>query len=94
MRDMNYNELMSMNIEDLRALNSKIHSIIQIKAMETKNELRVGLNVSVNHPKLIGKQLRVERINRTKAVLSVLNIPSYGRPVTYTVPVSMIQING
>jgi len=38
---------------------------------------------------LVGKQLVVEKINRTKAVLKVLN--GFGG---YTVPLSMIQING
>jgi hypothetical protein len=42
----------------------------------------------VNHPKLVGKQLRVEKINRTKAILSVLN----GRG-KYTVPMNMISVN-
>jgi hypothetical protein len=95
---MNYSQLMNMSIEELRSLNEMVISTIKMKkhevAMETKSELRVGLNVSVNHPKLMGKQLRVERINRTKAVLSDLSIPSYGRQISYTVPLSMIQING
>ena len=54
----------------------------------TKEQLYVGANVSVNHPKLLGKQLRVEKINRVKCVLKVLN----GKG-TYTVPMSMITIN-
>ena len=95
---MTYSELNKMTIEQLRELNSKIVETLKLKkyevAMETKSELRVGLNVSVNHPKLAGKQCVVSKINRTKAVLSVLNGPSYGRPVQYTVPLSMIQING
>ena len=95
---MNYSELSKLNIEELKALNSQIVSLIKLKryetTIETKSELRIGMNVSVNHPKLMGKQLRVEKINRTKAVLSVLNIPSYGRQISYTVPLSMIQING
>ena len=90
---MNYSELSKLNVEELKALNSQIVSLIKLKryesAIETKSELRVGMNVSVNHPKLAGKQLRVEKINRTKAVLRVLN--GFGG---YTVPLSMIQING
>ena len=82
-----------MSIEQLRELNSKVIEVIKLKkyevALETKGELRIGMNVSVNHRKLAGKQLVVEKINRTKAVLKVLN--GFGG---YTVPLSMIQING
>jgi hypothetical protein len=73
-------------------LNSKVVEVIKLKrkevALEKKDELRIGMNVSVNHPKLAGKQLVVEKINRTKAVLKVLN--GFGG---YTVPLSMININ-
>jgi len=89
---MTYAELNQMSIEQLRALNSKVVEVIKMKrseaAMDIKEELYVGANVKVNHPKLMGKQLRVEKINRTKAVLKVLN--GYG---TYTVPMSMIEVN-
>lgn len=89
---MNYSELTKLSIEELRILNKKVVEVIKIKKSETalniKEELYVGANVSVNHPKLSGKQLRVEKINRTKAVLKVLN--GYG---TYTVPMNMISVN-
>ena len=94
---MTYSELNQLTIEELRNLNSKVVEVIKLKrseqALDVKDELRIGMNVSVNHPKLQGKQLRVEKINRTKAVLSVLNT-SYGRPSQVSVPLSMIQING
>ena len=89
---MTYRELNQMTIEELRALNSKVVEVIKMKkyatAIDVKEDLYIGANVKVNHPKLMGKQLRVEKINRTKAVLKVLN--GYG---TYTVPMSMIEIN-
>jgi len=89
---MTYSELSKLSIEELRELNNKVVEVIKMKrtevAMDIKDELRVGMNVSVNHPKLLGKQLVVEKINRTKAVLKVLN--GFGG---YTVPLSMIQIN-
>lgn len=82
-----------MSLDQLRSLNQMVIDVIKTKkamaGYETKQQLRVGMNVSVNHPKLAGKQLRVEKINITKAVLKVLN--GYG---TYTVPLSMIQVNG
>ena len=95
---MTYSQLNSLSIEELRALNSKVVEVIKMKrnevALDVKDSLYVGANVSVNHPKLSGKQCRVKKINRTKAVIEVLNGPSYGRVGSYNVPLSMIQING
>jgi hypothetical protein len=92
MKNMTYQELNQMTIEELRMLNNRVVEVIKskrtINALDVKEELYIGANVKVNHPKLMGKQLRVEKINRTKAVLKVLN--GYG---TYTVPMSMIEIN-
>jgi hypothetical protein len=89
---MTYQELNQLSIEQLRVLNNKVVEVIKMKksenALSIKEELYIGANVSVNHPKLKGKQLRVEKINRTKAVLKVLN--GYG---TYTVPMNMIEVN-
>jgi hypothetical protein len=88
---MNYAELNQMSIEDLRMLNQRVVEVIKMKrhevALDVKEGLYVGANVKVNHPKLMGKQLRVEKINRTKASLKVLN--GFG---SYNVPLSMIEL--
>ena len=90
---MTYSELAKMTIEELRNLNSMVVETIKSKkpvlALEKKDELYVGANVKVNHPKLAGKQLVIEKINRTKAVVKVLN--GLGG---YNVPLSMIELNG
>jgi SepF-like predicted cell division protein (DUF552 family) len=90
---MTYSDLKKLSIDELRELNSKVVEVIKIKrseiAFDIKNELYVGANVSVNHPKLSGKQLKVTKINRTKAVVEVLN--GFG---SYNVPLSMISVNG
>ena len=57
-------------MDELKELNSKIVEVIKIKRSEiltwdVKNELYIRFNVSVNHPKLSGKQCRVKKINRT-----------------------------
>lgn len=79
-----------MSIEELRNLNSLVVEVIKSKrslqAYEKKLELKVGMTVKVNHPKLMGKQLRIEKINRTKAALKVLN--GFG---SYNVPLNMIE---
>jgi hypothetical protein len=94
---MTYSELSKLSIEELRTLNSKVVEVIKMKrnevALDIKDSLYVGANVSVNHPKLSGKQCRVTKINRTKAVIEVLNGPSYGRVGSYNVPLSMISLN-
>lgn len=84
--------LKSLSLDELRELNREVLNEIQIKRSEVawnvKNQLYVGANVSVNHPKLSGKQCRVEKINRTKAVIQVLN--ELG---SYNVPLSMLSLN-
>jgi hypothetical protein len=91
MKNMTYGELNLMSIEQLRVLNNKVVEVIKMKksevALDVKESLYVGANVKVNHPKLMGKQLRVEKINRTKASLKVLN--GFG---SYNVPLSMIEL--
>jgi len=89
---MNYSKLNEMNLDELRNLNSMVLTVINNKkAMmghEMKQQLYIGANVKVNHPKLAGKQCRVEKINRTKCVISILN--GYG---SYNVPLSMVKLN-
>jgi len=88
---MNYSKLNQMSIEELRTLNSMVIDVIKSKkamaGYETKQQLYVGANVKVNHRKLAGKQCRVEKINRTKCVISILN--GYG---SYNVPLSMVEL--
>jgi transcription antitermination factor NusG len=83
--------LNGMSLEELRMINSYVVGLIKDerreKAYEVKSELKVGMVVSVNHPKLMGKQLRVEKINRTKASLKLLN-----GFAGYNVPLSLIEV--
>jgi hypothetical protein len=92
---MNYSQLSNLSVAELRNINQIVIELIKqkrtIESLQKKVGLQIGMSVTVNHPKLVGKQLKVEKINRTKAVLSVINGPSYGRPVSYTVPVSLIE---
>lgn len=88
---MNYAELNQMSLEDLRMLNQRVIEVIKMKrrvtALDVKEGLYVGATVKVNHPKLMGKELRVEKINRTKASLSLLNGVGF-----YNVPLGMVEI--
>jgi len=73
MKIMNYAELNRMSIEELRTLNAKVIEVIKMK----KHEVALGVK----------EGLQVEKINRTKASLKVLN--GFG---LYTVPLSMIEV--
>ena len=88
---MTNSELLTMSLEDLRALNNRVVEIIKMKrkqsSLEKKFQLEVGMMVKVNHPKLLGMKLVVDKINRTKASLKVLN--GFGG---YNVPLNMIEI--
>jgi hypothetical protein len=89
---MTNNELNSMTLEQLRALNERVVTAIKAKryvaAAETKSKIYLGANVKVSHPRLSGKQCRVEEVNRTRCVVSVLN--GTGR---CSVPLSMVTLN-
>lgn len=86
---MNYSELSKLSVEELRNINKLVVDLIKqkrtIQSLENKVGLRVGMNVIVNHPKLRGKELSVNKINRTKATLSV---KSGG---VFIVPISLIE---
>jgi hypothetical protein len=89
---MTYSELSKLSIEELRNLNSMVIETIKSKksllALEKKDSLYVGAIVSVDHPKMAGHELKVTKINRTKAVCELIN--GMG---SYNVPLSMISLN-
>lgn len=87
---MNYSELSKMSVEELRNLNQMVVEMIKskrnVESLEKKLGLQIGMKVTVNHPKLMGRELEVTKINRTKANLRVI-----GGFASYNVPVSLIQ---
>lgn len=87
---MNYSELSKLSVSELRNLNQMIVELIKqkrsIESLEKKMGLQIGMKVTVNHPKLMGRELEVTKINRTKANLRVI-----GGFASYNVPVSMIE---
>jgi citrate lyase alpha subunit len=82
-------ELSTLSISELRSLNGAVVDMIKHKRnMEStlkKVGLSVGMSVRVNHPKLAGRELFVNKISRTKATLSIKN------GACYTVPISLIE---
>jgi hypothetical protein len=87
---MNISQLSSLSLSELRSLNEAVVNMIKFKrtteASLKKMELSVGMKVRVNHPKLMGRELVVNKINRTKVTLGVI-----GGFSSYNVPISMIE---
>jgi hypothetical protein len=87
---MNYSELSKLSVSELRNINQMVVELIKqkrsIESLEKKMGLQIGMKVTVNHPKLMGRELEVTKINRTKANLRVI-----GGFASYNVPVSMIE---
>jgi hypothetical protein len=86
---MNYSELSKLSVEELRNINTLVVDLIKqkrtIQSLEKKIGLRVGMKVKVNHPKLRGVELSINKINRTKATVSL------NSGATYIVPISLIE---
>ena len=86
---MNYSELSKLSVEELRNINRIVVELIKVKrtveSLTNKAGLKVGMSVRVNHPKLAGKELFVNKISRTKATLSVKS------GACYNVPISLIE---
>ena len=86
---MNYLELSKLSVEELRNINKLVVDLIKqkrtIESLEKKVGLQVGMRVKVNHPKLRGVELFINKINRTKATVSVKSGASY------IVPISLIE---
>jgi hypothetical protein len=86
---MNYSQLSKLSVEELRNINKLVVDLIKqkrtIESLEKKIGLQVGMKVKVNHPKLNGVELFINKINRTKATVSVKSGASY------IVPISLIE---
>ena len=87
---MNISQLSSLSLSELRSLNEAVVNMIKLKrnmeATLKKVELSVGMRVRVNHPKLMGRELEIKKISRTKATLGVI-----GGMSSYNVPISLIE---
>jgi hypothetical protein len=86
---MNYSQLSNLSVAELRNINQIVIELIKQKrtmeSLQKKVGLQIGMSVKVNHPKLVGKELFVNKISRTKATLSVKN------GACYNVPISLIE---
>ena len=83
---MNISELSNLSVAELRNINQIVIELIKqkrtIESLQKKVGLSVGMNVKVNHPKLRGMELSINKINRTKATVSVKNGGVYVGPIS------------
>ena len=86
---MNISELSNLSVAELRNINQIVIELIKqkrtIESLQKKVGLSVGMMVKVNHPKLRGVELFINKINRTKATVSVKS------GAAYVVPISLIE---
>ena len=86
-------QLNNLSIEELRQLNNRVVRTInrkkQQKSLDMKDTLGIGDTVRVNHPKYSGVEFRVQRVKRTKAILSISGVSN---PERFDVPMSMIEV--
>lgn len=87
---MNDLDLGAMSIEELRLLNNKVVEMIKakrnIEALHKIKEFGVGDRVKVDHPKLVGTELTIVKVNRVK-----VKVKATLTGAIYSVPTSMLQ---
>ena len=50
-------QLSQLDINELRVLRTLIQEVIEHKALDVKDELRIGTKVKINHKKTIGQKI-------------------------------------
>ena len=87
---MNTTQLESMNLTELRYLRQLINEMIGERVADQRYEIRSGLQVNqtvtVNHPKVVGVDFIVEKVNRKNAKLRRVD-----NNVRYNVSITLIQ---
>jgi hypothetical protein len=79
-------QLAKLDINELIILKNLIQEEIEYKALDVKDELRVGTKVKINHKKTIGQIFTVVDVKRKKAIVRSDN---GGR---YNVALSLIEV--
>jgi sRNA-binding protein len=80
------NEVMKMDIGELRTFKMIVDKLIQTKSAVIINELQVGDTVKVNHRKVTGLTFTVVKINRKK-----IRVKQANSGITYNVAMSLIE---
>ena len=80
-----------LSYDELASLRSIVNSRLSLqqhnKIHTMKNMLRPGMTCKVNHSRVAGKKFIVKKVNRTKAVLTMV-----GTQGSWTVQMNLIEI--
>jgi len=93
---MNYQNIISalnqLSTDELSQLNHDLVDVLKLRRKQAANSVKrtisTGSHVMVNHPKAKGKTYQVDKINKTKAILSQVGRTDI---VQIIVPLSLIQ---
>jgi hypothetical protein len=80
------NEVLKMDLQELRAFQMVINKCIESKISKTVSELQIGDTVKVNHHKVLGQHFNIIKINRKKCKVKQVN-----SGITYNVAMSLIE---
>lgn len=80
------NQVLKMDLNELRAIKMVVDQLINSKISSTINELKIGDTVKINHRKVIGMNFTIVKINRKKICVKQVNTGA-----TYNVSMSLIE---
>tara|TARA_A100001201_G_C3964901_1_gene163831 strand:- start:137 stop:382 length:246 start_codon:yes stop_codon:yes gene_type:complete len=79
-------QLEKMSLKELKDLRNQINNEIGLRAHETKQSLKPGMVVTVNHPRLEGIAGQIIKVNRTRSRIN------FGKKGIFNVPMHMIDL--
>ena len=79
-------QLSKLSLQELKDLRNQINNEIGLRAQETKQSLKPGMVVTVNHPRLVGFVGQIVKVNRTRSRIN------FGAKGTFNVPMTMIEL--
>jgi hypothetical protein len=80
------NQVLKMDLNELRALKMVVDQLINSKISSTISELKIGDTVKINHRKVLGMHFNIVKINRKKVRVKQINTGS-----TYNVSMALIE---
>lgn len=80
------NQVLKMDLNELRAIKMVVDQLINSKISSTINELKIGDTVKVNHRKVLGMHFNIVKINRKKVRVKQINTGT-----TYNVSMALIE---
>ena len=79
-------QLEKMSLKELKDWRTRINNEIELRAHDTKQSLKPGMALTVNHPKVQGFLGKIVKVNRTRTRVD------FGAKGTFNVPMTMIEL--